>query len=90
MIVAFAMAVVWMSQHRDAYYRVPSAGKPLLLWNLEGLPLILPVISFSFSAHPVIFQVLQTLQQPSPTRMVAVMNRALVLSCATYLVIGRA
>lgn len=89
-IIAFATAVVWISQHRDEYYRVPSADKPMLMWNTEGLPLILPVISFSFSAHPVVFPVLQTLQHPSPTRVVAVINRALMLSCAIYLVIGKA
>jgi uncharacterized membrane protein YgcG len=88
MILAFAAAVVWISQHRDDYYRVPSASKPMLMWNLQGLPLILPVISFSFSAHPIIFSVLQTLQQPTPTRIVAVVNQALALSCVIYLAIG--
>lgn len=82
--------MVWISLHRDEYYRVPSAGKPMLMWNAEGLPLILPVISFAFSAHPIVFPVLQTLQKPSPTRIVAVINRALMLSCAIYLVIGKA
>ena len=62
----------------------------MLMWNVEGLPLILPVISFAFSAHPIVFPVLQTLQKPSPTRIVAVINRALMLSCAIYLVIGKA
>lgn len=62
----------------------------MLMWNVEGLPLILPVISFGFSAHAIVFPVLQTLQKPSPTRIVAVINRALLLSCAIYLIIGKA
>ena len=55
---------------------------------MKGLPLILPVISFAFSAHPVVFPVLQTLHQPSPTRVVAVINRSLLLSYLVYVTVG--
>lgn len=60
----------------------------LKLWDAEGLLVSFPVVVYGFTAHQVVFTILDSLRSPTLKNMTHVVQKSMFLSSTIYLLVG--
>lgn len=83
MLLAFAAVLALMA------FGPGAAGLGALqLWRPEGVLLAFPVLAYGFTAHQVLFSVVNSVRASSLDRSLRVVNAAVAVSAGVYLLVG--
>lgn len=83
MLFVFAASLVDMALGPGA-----SGLRSLVLWRPEGLLVSFPVVAYGFTAHQVLFSVVNSLSHPSLATASSVVSNSMALSALVYLTVG--
>jgi hypothetical protein len=65
-----------------------SASDSLALWRLRGVALCLPILTFAFTGHAVLFPCVARMREPTVGRVMRLVRRSLACATAVYVSLG--